>query len=409
MQDIQTTKYNKERVKSVDNYFKSEPASSYRSPGEGPSTSRGYLLLGFVVSVVLIGAIIFLASYVFNGANVVIKPVNKEMQINETFVVSETERADLLATQSVVTSDVQALPKNTVKKVSRKASGTITIYNNHNTTAQKLIKGTRFSTAAGKIFRIEEGVTVPGKSGTTPGSVTARVVADTEGEGYNIPPSKFTIPGFKGSPKYNNFYAESKSAMTGGTSGKSAEVSDLDMEKGKETLKQNIEKSLSGKLEGDAPAGFVFDKNLVITEYASPVMVDEDNNTASYSLSATGTALYLKKELLIKKIVEKTQNIDNASGGVDIKDASDFVISVIDPGELSDTSKPIRFIVTGNAQVVFYPSKEKIVSYLAGQPASVFADMAKQIPFIESATHVMRPFWASSFPKDPSKINVIIE
>lgn len=401
MQDIQTNRSTYQRQQSAQNYFKE---AEYRpTPDNG---GRKFVVLGFLISIIVIGIIGFLATYIFDGANILIKPLTKDLPINETFVINPVERESLINIKSVTVNEVLALPKNSVKKVSKKAEGTIMIYNNNGTASQKLIKGTRFTSSAGKIFRIQESVTVPGKNGNTAGSVSARVVADAEGEEYNVGPTRFSIPGFKGSPKFNTFYAESSKAMTGGSSGKSSEVSDLDMEKGKVTLKENIDKALLKKLESDVPDGFVFNKDMTVTDYSSMDLIDSDNTTATYSINATGTSIYLKKELLIQKIVEKTESIDNKNASVEIREAKDFIISVLDPTEINDPNKPIRVIVTGTANVVFNPSKEKIVEFLTGKEKSSLEDMTKNIQFVESASSVVRPFWASKFPNNPAKINV---
>jgi hypothetical protein len=170
--------------------------------------------------------------------------LKKDLAINETYIITPENRQNMLVAKDIPLSEQVALPKNSVKKVSARAGGEITIYNNFGAQSQKLIKGTRFSTSDGKIFRIQDSVTIPGKSGSSPGSVKARVVADSEGEEYNIGPTRFSIPGFKGSPKYEGFYGESSKNMSGGSSGKSVDVSDLDMEKGKETVREKIKTAL---------------------------------------------------------------------------------------------------------------------------------------------------------------------
>ena len=45
---------------------------------------------------------------------------------------------------------------------------------------------------------------VPGKNGTTPGSIEVTVYADEVGSSYNAAPQTF-IPGFKGTERYSGF------------------------------------------------------------------------------------------------------------------------------------------------------------------------------------------------------------
>lgn len=402
MQDIQTpiNKYN-----AAQTYLREQP---YTLSSQSKK-SRNYVVLGFLVSITLIGFIAFVASFVFNGATITITPVKRDQQINESFIVDATAREGLLVARDIPLSETVSLPKNSLKKASRRAEGDVTIFNNFNDGSQKLIKGTRFSTGDGKIYRIQDSVTVPGKSGGSAGSVKAHVVADSEGESYNIGPSRFSIPGFKGSAKYAAFYAESSKAMTGGSSGKTADVSDLDMEQGKTTVREKLQNALSAKLLQSVPDGFVYSKDASFFTFGSMNLIDSDNTTATYEMPATGTAVYIKRDELVRRIVERTQNIDTASASVEIKDSTNFVVSLVDPTDLTDPQKPVRLLVTGTAPVVFKPSKEKIIDFVVGKSRSEFAEITKKVQFVEGAKSVLRPFWSSTFPSDRDKIDVVIE
>lgn len=371
--------------------------------------SHNYVLLGFLVSITLIGFIAFVASFVFNGATVTISPVRRDQQINESFIVEASAREGLLLVRDVPLSETVTLPKNSLKKTSRRAEGDITIFNNFNDNSQKLIKGTRFATSDGKIYRIQDSVTVPGKSSGNAGTVKAHVVADSEGEDYNIGPSRFTIPGFKGSAKYIAFYAESNKSMTGGSSGKTADVSDLDMEQGKATVREKLQSSISIKLSQATPDGFAYSKDATFFSFGSMNLIDSDNTTATYEAAATGTTLYVKRDELVRRIVERTQNVDTSSASVEIKDSSNFTVSLVDPGDLVDPQKPVRLLVTGTAPVVYKPNKEKIIDFVIGKNRSEFAEITKKVQFVEGAKSVLRPFWSSTFPNDRDKINVVIE
>jgi len=106
----------------------------------------------------------------------------------------------------------------------QKSHGTVTLLNNFSADSQSLVATTRLETSDGKIFRLVSGVVVPGMTGEA-GTINTEVIADQSGEEYNIDAkTKFTIPGFKGSAKYEKFSALSTKGMTGG--GKSG-ISDV--------------------------------------------------------------------------------------------------------------------------------------------------------------------------------------
>jgi len=54
---------------------------------------------------------------------------------------------------------------------------------------------------------------------TVPGSIEVTVYADEPLSKYNIGLTDFTVPGFKGAPQFETFYARSKTPMTGGFTG----------------------------------------------------------------------------------------------------------------------------------------------------------------------------------------------
>ena len=141
----------------------------------------------------------------------------------------------------------------------QKAQGSVVIYNAYSDASQPLVATTRLETPDGLIFRITKGVTVPGMTeGGEPGAVEVVVVADQTGEAYNVGPSEFTIPGFKGNPKFEKFSARSGSGMKGGATGGGdgvATVSKEDLrragEEAKRVFRERFESAMAERSEGD--------------------------------------------------------------------------------------------------------------------------------------------------------------
>lgn len=146
--------------------------------------------------------------------------------------------------------------------IERKARGVLTIYNAYSADAQSLVATTRFQTPDGKVYRIADDVVVPGakiESGKiAPASVDVDVIADVVGEGSNTGPvKKLTVPGFKGSDKYEGFYGELKEGATGGFKGNSKVATKADIEDGlakaRAAMKDGADFSVSSKI----PDGFL--------------------------------------------------------------------------------------------------------------------------------------------------------
>jgi len=152
----------------------------------------------------------------------------------------------------------------------QKARGVIAIYNEYGKNSQPLVATTRFLTPEGKLFRLVKGVIVPGMTEmdgeTEPGVIEAEVIADESGEEYNIDASDFSIPGFKGSPKYGKFYARSSQSMAGGgsTGSEITVVSEEDINLAKSKLENTLENKIKEEIKKE-----VGDDKVILNEAIS--------------------------------------------------------------------------------------------------------------------------------------------
>ncbi len=147
----------------------------------------------------------------------------------------------------------------TASGTSQKARGTLTITNAFSSEPQSLVATTRFESTDGKVFRLAEGTTVPGMKDGKPGSVEAAVIADQAGTEYNIAGTiTFTIPGFKGSPKYDKFTGQSSRGMSGGGNGSSGGekvISKSDLERAGAEAKQKAQSIFLESISKDLQPG----------------------------------------------------------------------------------------------------------------------------------------------------------
>lgn len=159
-----------------------------------------------------------------------------------------------------------------------KASGVITIINNQGEASQPLVATTRFETPDGKIFRLVEGVTVPGMKEEggkkVAGKIDARVMADASGSSYNLTTGTFRIPGFKGGPKYDTITAEVKSTFTGGGDGSgngSLSVSANDLETAKSTAMDEAKQLVFADARSGLQSGeIVLEKSFQVALVGTP-------------------------------------------------------------------------------------------------------------------------------------------
>lgn len=163
----------------------------------------------------------------------------------------------------------------------QKSGGLVTIYNEYSEQSQVLVATTRILSEDEKVYRTVQSVVVPGKKTENgeivPGKVEVEVRADGPGESYNKEPSRFTIPGLKGTPKYEYFYAKSEDSFTGG--GKSGSeiflVSSLDVEKARLSMEVKVKEEAFKRIQESSGEGWtVFPEAMKVSiEDSRPFLV----------------------------------------------------------------------------------------------------------------------------------------
>jgi hypothetical protein len=345
---------------------------------------------------------LLLWTFVFDSASITINPKYKDVDVSDTFIFF---KEDLLMdySSSTLSKDVM---KSAPKEVNQKAGGEITIYNNYSSNPQILIKNTRFQTTDGKIFRINDSVTVPGKNGNTPGSVTAKVSADSYGADYNIKASDFTIPGFKGTPRYAGFYAKSTNPMTGGMSGTVSTVSPEDIVVANNDLKPSINSSLTTSTKKISHDGYFSLYNNLITNYSDNqnTLMTSDQN--SYSLTGTALLLSIKKDVLASVIAKQVlQDNYDPSQPVHIDNINNLTFTIDPNADIN--SNIVKILINGKVRIIWTYGPDNIKKSVAGQSSSIFDTIINRYSasIIHSSFKVSPP-WIKAFPKDINRIKV---
>lgn len=216
----------------------------------------------------------------------------------------------------------------------QKSQGTIIIYNEYSTASQPLVATTRFLAENGKLFRLVEGVTIPGMSKENgeyqPGKIEAKIVADQAGAEYNIEPSKFSIPGFEssGTEKYSKFYAISEKSMNGGGDGneKVRVVTQADIENAKQKIAQNLDEKVKNRILKEAGEGWVALDETIAGEdprFISSNSADEVANNFSLTVRVHKKALVFReddvKDIIINDISQKNNGYETSRNSVTLE------------------------------------------------------------------------------------------
>jgi len=294
------------------------------------------------------------------------------------------------------------------KNVSDKATGKITVYNAFSSQSQGLVATTRFVTPDGKIFRLDSSITVPGaqiKDGKIiPASIEASITADKAGPSYNLGPiEKLTVPGFKGSPKYEKFYG-SLAKTSGGFIGERAFPTDKDIA----SAKTKITDALTASLNGDLALGNP--NNFKIIDGASEIKVvrisvnkaTDSNGNFSVFGEAERRAIGFKEEDLKNLLLAQAQN-DNSgtifkSLNLIYKNAKpDFV-----KGELN-------FTVVADGVLTQDFNVDDFKTQILGKSIKEVYSIIKELKGLKDAKATLWPTWLENLPTNPGRIKITVD
>jgi hypothetical protein len=334
--DISEKFEDKRKVKLEKFFFAGNNRNNQREADSAPlpkNSWKFYLIFGGLI----LGAIIITALYLFlPKASVKIlaqtksQSVDAEITANVNSSAVDVEAKSIPAKAISISEELVYAFDATGEKnsLSKKAKGTITIYNEYGTQSQPLVATTRFLSNEGKLFRLTQNIVVPGmiKSGTEtkPGAIEAEVVADEAGESFNINPADFTIPGFKdsGNDKYTKFYGKSFKAMAGGGESleKTTTASEQDIASAKTKALQELNAKILDKLKTEAGEGsVVLDEAVNFNDLTYTVSNPTEQTAGKFTLNLKekGSALIFSesdfKKIILKSFAEKNNGENKIS------------------------------------------------------------------------------------------------
>ncbi|MFA6475922.1 MAG: hypothetical protein WCV68_00750 [Candidatus Paceibacterota bacterium] len=394
------------KVDRADSEEVSFKTSSY-TPQRSSRSTGGMNIKVKIFAGVLVLAIIIAGGFALSSqfAKITVKVVPKQGRL----MVSNTYEADKLVGDNLkfsLATNIQAedsvsVPASGVESVKTKARGRIIISNKTNSN-QNLIATTRFQSQTGLIYRIEKGITVP------PGQIEATVVADQAGPTYNISSADFTIPGFKGGPKYTQFSAKTKEPITGGAIGDQPKVSPAELAKATATLEKQLLLTVANKLKPQIPDGYILFDGAVVANFTPEIVNNPAKpGEATLKLKADATGLIFDEKELAS-FLAKQQVPDYKGEPVKVTNWSTFKFSLInnDNSDLSTASK-ISFKLEGTGQLVWLFDTKDLKQKLQASGASNYKTVfTKDFPMIQTASIVFTPPWTRSIPSDPNRILV---
>lgn len=303
--------------------------------------------------------------------------------------------------------DAETVAATGSEKAEERASGQIMVYNAYSTSGVRLIKNTRFESPSGLVFRIPASVEIPGKKGSAPGEMTITVFADQPGPNYNIGATeKFTLPGLKGtSDMFNNVYARSTAAFSGGFSGVKPAIAPPALDSARAAIRDRLEAKIQEKI-ATLDAGFAF-PGLANVAYESLPTVADPAGGAKVSERAHVQIPVFPRDLFAKSIAQAV-SADAADSKVSLLPKDGFSAQFTGQAPELLGSTPLVFTLTGSALIVWNVDSNAIRDALLGKDQSAFKPVVATFLGIKDAQAHIAPMWSSHFPSDPSSIEIIV-
>lgn len=397
-------------------FFKRERREKPKILDKGEVTLRRFVKSAIITTLVTLVIVGLMAA--LPRAKIELNMEKKNLDFVGTMVTSAAIKENSFSKDQVLMRGVtfiekrnltKAYPASGKKNVERKATGEIVIYNNFSSAPQNLIATTRFITPDGKIYRLNNTVTVPGaenRSGKLiPSSIRAAVTADKAGEEYNLSPGvKFRIPGFEGTAKYEGFYGELKDSISGGFIGESSLPSEEDLKRAKEDAEKSLEEVIKTQLLFNLPP----EVKVLNNAYEFRVSDTKINEVADESGKFTITVFGEAKLVGFREpeLVEVIGRGLIGKSGDDFK-VEDYELDYGSPALNADgsLSVPIKFkSVWARIFDVDRFKKEAAGKNKVSLQALVFST-----PGIERGEARLWPFWVKRVPQDTDRIIVDVK
>lgn len=361
----------------------------------------------FIFTIALAALFFFL---IFPKASVMVMPQTISDSYDQSFTTDTTTSSGEVPLQKVtteITAEVAGIASGAAGSTSSsgsRAKGTIKISNNYGSDAQTLVATTRFESASGKIYRIQENVSVPGN-----GSVEATVIADGSGESYNLNEGTLTIPGFKGTDKFEKFSATVVGGITGGGGTEEASGGSF-IRADEETLRsraaEEAKRIFTGSINNEEGDTYTFTDGLVLERVSESTLPKVGSVPGEYTYSGTFkiTAFTTSREAVTKNMLKNIRSeYDGITFAPITQELSFADFTVAEGGNQASVKAHLEATLAASIDEV------KIKKDLAGKTASDLEGFTTTHPEIKALDISFHPSWAlKRIPTNPNKIDISI-
>ena len=365
----------------------------------------GYAVIAYILPRVTIQMTLKKAQANFNLA------VTAAADTATTTVVSDTVSIPgqiLTADKNVVMSFTAT---GTSEQTGGYAGGMLTVWNAYSTSPQVLVATTRFQSPDGKIFRLIDKTVIPGAKMAggklQPSSVDVKVRADQAGDSYDLPRTNdlWMIPGFKGTARYQKFYATMKTAMSGGFTGTRVMPSNDDIAAAKQKAEQALQDALQAQMTISGSNNYKLLSGASDFEVTNETISSSTASDGTFSVFAQGTL----KEVVFDEDMLKSAIMESAG----ISTAGDMKIDTLalnyGTSTLDIANGRVSFAASGSILAVPNIDYNGLKQQIAGDNEADLKTALFSLPGLQKANISFWPFWVTTVPQDTGKISFVVQ
>jgi hypothetical protein len=245
------------------------------------------------------------------------------------------------------------------------------------------------------------------------GTVEADVMADEAGDGYNVGPTNFTIPGFKdsGNDKYTKIYAKSTEQMTGGGSGggSSHSISESDISGAKAKILADLNAQAKAHLQESLASGeIVLDDAMTSDEATYKTTAVSGQVADNFDVDAVmKTSAIVFKEADLKNLINRVI-ANSSSSKVDLE--SDAITFDFGKAQANFKMGTADVKVNGTNNISPSINIEKIKQDIAGKTNDDLEAYLRAYPDVEKVEiNYWPPFITGKVPNLPSRIEITLD
>jgi hypothetical protein len=173
-------------------------------------------------------------------------------------------------------------------------------------------------------------------------------------------------------------------------------------------LQAALAASIESAVQSQVPTGYTLLPGALQVSYQAQPDDAAADGSVVVSEAANATAVLFPEAALARAVA--TQAVTGYGGQpVALGDVSGLTLAFASTSSPTTASNPLNFTLSGSTSIIWSVDPQKVASAVAGKSRAAARNALDALPEIAKAQLNLRPFWASAFPSDPTKIKVVVD